>query len=200
MQAAVYSSSNHSKDDAFSSQLDDAWKFLEVEYELLEKLGEGTYGLVIKAKHRESGKVCAIKHIKDVFYNIYEAKKVLREIHILRKLSLETSNLFLVKLLDVIVPPLDTESQQGSSDPALLFNSLFLVQEYFGMDLSHFMKNRSKFGLQEDHILTIIYNILCGVHFMHSAHVIHRDIKPANMLINQDCNVRICDLGLARTM
>ena len=109
MQAAVVSSKKRSS-ESDEIKLDDAWKFLETEYELQDILGQGTYGQVIKAKHRETGKVCAIKHIKDVFYNIYEAKKVLREIHILRKLSAETSNLFMVKLLDVIIPPPNAES------------------------------------------------------------------------------------------
>lgn len=176
-----------------------AWKFLDSEYELLSILGEGTYGKVIKARHRQSGQECAIKHIKDVFFNIYEAKKILREIHILRKLTNDQSNLFSVKLLDVIVPPIEEDDKQ-SNDPSLLFNSLFLVQDCFGLDLSHFIRNSNKFRLQEEHILTIVYNILCGVHYMHSAHVVHRDIKPANLLINQDCNVRICDLGLARSI
>lgn len=46
----------------------------------------------------------------------------------------------------------------------------------------------------------IIYNLLCGVKYMHSAKVIHRDIKPANILINEDCSIKICDFGLSRSM
>ena len=64
-----------------------SWKFVEADYELLEQIGSGSYGEVIKARHRKSGKVCAIKYIKDIFYNANEAKKVFREISILRKLS-----------------------------------------------------------------------------------------------------------------
>lgn len=44
----------------------------------------------------------------------------------------------------------------------------------------------------------ILYNILCGVNYIHKAGIIHRDIKSANILINEDCNARICDFGLAR--
>lgn len=44
----------------------------------------------------------------------------------------------------------------------------------------------------------ILYNLLCGVNYIHSAGIIHRDIKSSNILINEDCNVRICDFGLAR--
>ena len=54
--------------------------------------------------------------------------------------------------------------------------------------------------MTELHIQTIIYNLLCGIKYMHSAKVIHRDIKPANILINEDCSVKICDYGLSRSI
>ena len=54
--------------------------------------------------------------------------------------------------------------------------------------------------MTEEHIKTIIYNVLCAVNFIHSAQLIHRDLKPANILINSQCNVRICDFGLARSL
>lgn len=59
---------------------------------------------------------------------------------------------------------------------------------------------RGQFYLSERHIKTIIYNLLCGLKFIHSAGVVHRDIKPANLLILQDCTVKICDFGLARQL
>ena len=46
----------------------------------------------------------------------------------------------------------------------------------------------------------LVYNILCGLKFIHSAQVIHRDLKPANILLNEDCTVKICDFGLARSI
>ena len=52
--------------------------------------------------------------------------------------------------------------------------------------------------MDEEHIITILYNILCAVNFMHSTNVMHRDIKPANILIDDQCNVKICDFGMAR--
>jgi mitogen-activated protein kinase 1/3 len=59
---------------------------------------------------------------------------------------------------------------------------------------------RGKFFLSERHIKTILFNLLCGLKFIHSANVVHRDIKPANLLIMQDCTVKICDFGLARQL
>jgi mitogen-activated protein kinase 1/3 len=59
---------------------------------------------------------------------------------------------------------------------------------------------KSSIFLSELHIQTIIYNLLCGIKYMHSARVIHRDIKPANILINEDCTIKICDFGLSRSL
>jgi len=46
----------------------------------------------------------------------------------------------------------------------------------------------------------VLYQILCGLKFIHSANIIHRDIKPGNILLDEDYNVRICDFGLARSI
>ena len=54
--------------------------------------------------------------------------------------------------------------------------------------------------LTEEHIIVFLYNSLCALNYIHSANIIHRDIKPANLLINSECNVKICDFGLARSM
>jgi mitogen-activated protein kinase 1/3 len=45
-----------------------------------------------------------------------------------------------------------------------------------------------------------VYNLLCAVKYLHSANVLHRDLKPANILVNEDCSVKICDFGLARSI
>ena len=77
-----------------ADEMDRAWKFIEEEYEILDIIGSGSYGQVVRARQRETGHILAIKLIKDVFYNTYEAKKVLREILIMRKLSQEGANIF----------------------------------------------------------------------------------------------------------
>jgi mitogen-activated protein kinase 1/3 len=46
----------------------------------------------------------------------------------------------------------------------------------------------------------VVYNLLCAVRYIHSANVLHRDLKPANILVNEDCSVKICDFGLARSI
>ena len=46
----------------------------------------------------------------------------------------------------------------------------------------------------------MVYNLFCAIKFLHSANVLHRDLKPANVLVNEDCSVKICDFGLARSI
>jgi len=46
----------------------------------------------------------------------------------------------------------------------------------------------------------VVYNLLCGLQYIHSANIIHRDLKPANILINEDCTVKLADFGLSRSM
>ena len=72
--------------------------------------------------------------------------------------------------------------------------------EYMDNDLKKMMNQGLEVDLTEDHILVIIYNIICAIKFLHSANVLHRDIKPANILIDAECNIKICDFGLARTL
>jgi len=48
-------------------------------------------------------------------------------------------------------------------------------------------------------MVTILYNMLCALNFLHSANIMHRDIKPANLLVDADCRVKICDFGLSRS-
>ena len=62
-------------------------------------------------------------------------------------------------------------------------------------DLNHIIRSQR---LSDDHIQFIVYQILRGLLFLHSAGCLHRDLKPSNVLINANCEVRLCDFGLAR--
>jgi mitogen-activated protein kinase 1/3 len=100
-------------------------------------------------------------------------------------LKKEKSNV--VKLYEIIEP----------SNPQT-FNCIYMAMEYAQSDLKKLVK--SAIHLQLLHIKQLIYNILIGLKYIHSAGVLHRDIKPANILLNEDCSIRICDFGLARSV
>ena len=71
--------------------------------------------------------------------------------------------------------------------------------EYVNTDLKKVLNDADKIGLENDHVITILYNSLCCLNFIHSANIIHRDIKSANILMDDECRAKICDFVLART-
>ena len=118
-----------------------------------------------------------------VFEDDVDCKRILREIDLLRKLK----HPYIVNILDVIEPK-----------NAEKFDTIYVVLELAESDLKKVIK--SAIHLQIKHIQTVIYNLLCAVKYLHTANVLHRDLKPANVLINEDCSVKICDFGLARSI
>lgn len=63
---------------------------------------------------------------------------------------------------------------------------LYLVMDYMPKDLRGMLSD-TKVRLEEDHVVVMIYNLLCAINFMHSANIMHRDLKPGNILIDQEC-------------
>merc|ERR1719337_499359 len=78
------------------------------------------------------------------------------------------------------------------------FEELYIVMEICDSDLKKLCKTDVQ--LTPLHINTLLYNLLVGLKYIHSAGVYHRDLKPANCLVNQDCSVKICDFGLSRAI
>ncbi|KAI5478903.1 hypothetical protein MNV49_004537 [Pseudohyphozyma bogoriensis] len=74
----------------------------------------------------------------------------------------------------------------------------YLYEELMEADLHAII--RSGQPLSDAHFQSFIYQTLCGLKYIHSANVLHRDIKPGNLLVNADCELKICDFGLARAM
>ena len=72
----------------------------------------------------------------------------------------------------------------------------YMVFELMESDLT--MVIRSGQVLSDEHVQFFIYQILRGLKYLHSANVMHRDLKPRNILVNSNCDLKICDFGLAR--
>ncbi|XP_055388512.1 uncharacterized protein LOC129617161 [Condylostylus longicornis] len=152
-------------------------------YEVRHLIGAGSYGHVCEAYDRQERKVVAIKKIQRVFEDLIDCKRILREIAILNRLKHDN----IVRTLDICVPH-DLDK----------FDELYLVLEIADSDFKKLFK--TPVFLSELHIKTLLYNLLVGVKYTHTAGIYHRDLKPANCLVNQDCSVKICDFGLARTI
>ncbi|XP_058110049.1 mitogen-activated protein kinase homolog NTF6-like isoform X2 [Magnolia sinica] len=96
------------------------------------------------------------------------------------------SLLTIVRIKDVVRPP-EREN----------FNDVYIVYELMDTDLHQII--RSSQTLTVDHCQYFLYQLLRGLKYIHSANVLHRDLKPSNLLLNANCDLKICDFGLART-
>ncbi|KAH8095991.1 MAP kinase [Aureococcus anophagefferens] len=106
--------------------------------------------------------------------------RILREITLLRQMDHEN----IVNIINIL-PPTDGE-----------WTDLYIVSELMETDLHRIIY--SKQALSTDHCQYFVYQILRALKYMHSANVMHRDLKPSNLLLNSNCDLKVCDLGLAR--
>ncbi|MEW5310096.1 MAG: hypothetical protein WDW38_001926 [Sanguina aurantia] len=148
----------------------------------IKPIGKGAYGVVCSARHAGTNEKVAIKKITNAFDNAVDAKRTLREIKLLRHLNHEN----VIQIKDVI-PPLLRSS----------FKDVYVVYELMDTDLHQII--RSPQPLSDDHAQYFLYQVLRGLKYIHSANILHRDLKPSNLLVNANCDLKICDFGLART-
>ncbi|XWS53224.1 hypothetical protein CRYUN_Cryun11dG0139500 [Craigia yunnanensis] len=92
----------------------------------------------------------------------------------------------IVKIKDIILPP---EREK--------FNDVYIAYELMETDLHQIIQSSQP--LTDDHCQYFLYQLLRGLKYIHSANVLHRDLKPSNLLLNANCDLKICDFGLART-
>ncbi|RNF06725.1 mitogen-activated protein kinase, putative,protein kinase [Trypanosoma rangeli] len=150
-------------------------------YEVKGIVGRGAYGIVCSAVDRRTGDAVAIKKMSNIFGDVVDGKRILRE----------------VKLLGFLRHPnvLSLKNLYRPSGPD--FSDLYMVSELMSSDLHTILRSNSV-RLAEVHCQYFTYQVLCALHYIHSANVIHRDLKPANILTNCECDVKLCDFGLAR--
>ncbi|EMP32320.1 Mitogen-activated protein kinase 14 [Chelonia mydas] len=130
---------------------------------------------------RKTGLRVAVKKLSRPFQSIIHAKRTYRELRLLKHMKHEN----VIGLLDVFTPAKSLEE----------FNDVYLVTHLMGADLNNIVKCQK---LTDDHVQFLIYQILRGLKYIHSADIIHRDLKPSNLAVNEDCELKILDFGLAR--
>lgn len=154
-------------------------------YTFLEKLGEGTFGEVHKAKQNATGSLVALKKI--FRHNEKEGFPItsLREIRILKELDHEN-----------VIPLLEMSVESG--DRAIKSRgSIYMVTPYMDHDLTGLLENKQvRFTLPQ--IKCYLFQLLQGINYLHQNHFLHRDIKASNILINNEGIVKLADFGLAR--
>lgn len=159
---------------------------IEEKYNVCKFIAQGSTGSILAIEDKESNdennKFLAIKKIEKVFDHKITAIRTLRELKILRLLKHEN----IIGVKEILLP-------KSRSD----FKDVYIITELMDHDLNELIKSDIEFT--PDVIQFFLYQILRGVNYIHSAKIIHRDLKPHNLLVNNDCELKICDFGSSRT-
>ncbi|CAM9846176.1 unnamed protein product, partial [Discosporangium mesarthrocarpum] len=156
---------------------------VNVRYTNLKPIGDGAYGFVCAADDQITGKRVAIKKVKDIFRHAGDAKRVLRELKLLRHFRPHEN---VVTILDIMVHPEHTVD----------IRDVYIVTNLMESDLDRIIASEQL--LTDQHFQYFLYQLMRGLKYIHSAKVLHRDLKPPNIVLNSNCDLAICDFGLAR--
>ncbi|PUZ37744.1 hypothetical protein GQ55_9G144700 [Panicum hallii var. hallii] len=152
-------------------------------YEEISRLGEGTFGAVVKARHRGTGRIVAIKRVGE---GQGGPAAVLREARFLEEASGSGANPFVVGFHGVVRAPATLD--------------LRLVMECVGPSLHDLLRQRATGSppLPEATVRAAMWQLLTAAKKMHNGRIVHRDIKPQNILVGDGHGVvKLCDFGLA---
>lgn len=151
------------------------------DYVKLDKIGEGTYGVVYKARHKTTDQMVAIKKIRLEFEDEGIPATAIREISMLQELA----NPNIVQFIGI----------------SLQENRLYLIFEFIMMDLRRYLDQ-----LPEDERLPpqtvqrFAFQMCQALCFMHQRRVLHRDLKPQNLLVDENNVIKVADFGLSRSV
>lgn len=152
-------------------------------YTMIRTIGSGAYGVVISASDAKTDRNIAIKMVPKAFSDEIDAKRILREIKLLKHFRHDN----IVSLLDMMPPNVPYLED---------FTDVYMVADLMETDLHRIIYSKQKLSI--DHSQYFIYQVLRGMKYIHSCRVLHRDLKPSNLLVNSNCDLKICDFGLAR--
>ncbi|KAL6659556.1 hypothetical protein ACP70R_003596 [Stipagrostis hirtigluma subsp. patula] len=147
-------------------------------FEKLDKIGQGTYSSVYRARDLENGKIVALKKVRFANMDPESVRFMAREIHILRRLDHPN----VVKLEGLVT--------------SCMSSSLYLVFEYMEHDLAG-LASTPGLKFTEPQIKCYMQQLLSGLDHCHNRGVLHRDIKGANLLLDNNGILKIADFGLA---
>ncbi|KAF7983604.1 hypothetical protein HWV62_20512 [Athelia sp. TMB] len=150
-------------------------------YAKIEKVGEGTYGVVYKARDTQNNSIVALKKIRLEAEDEGVPSTAIREISLLKELKDDN----IVKLLDIV------HADQ----------KLYLVFEFLDVDLKRYMEQAVQGTgppLSLDITKKFTHQLTSGLLYCHSHRILHRDLKPQNLLIDKRNNLKLADFGLAR--
>ncbi|XP_078680271.1 uncharacterized protein LOC144915617 [Branchiostoma floridae x Branchiostoma belcheri] len=156
---------------------------VDSKYSPVENIGIGAYGVVCSAINKKNGRKVAIKKIPNAFDVLMTAKRTYRELKILRHFKHDN-----VIGIHEVLRPADAKTND--------VKDVYVVFDLMESDLHHII--HSDQDLTDEHIRYFLYQILRGLKYIHSANVLHRDLKPSNLLVNENCELKIGDFGMAR--
>jgi len=163
-----------------------SWEVPE-RYINLSPVGSGAYGQVCSAMDAQNALAdgsylkVAIKKIARPFQSAVHAKRTYRELRMLKHMNHDN----IIGLLDCFTPVTSLDE----------FTDVYMVTHLMGADLNNIIRTQT---LSDEHVQFLVYQIIRGMKYVHSAGIIHRDLKPSNIAVNEDCELKILDFGLAR--
>lgn len=180
--ASTKGTTGHKMPNFYKTEINKTEWEVPVKYQMLTPVGSGAYGQVCSVMDTEHRVKVAIKKLARPFQSAVHAKRTYRELRMLKHMNHEN----IIGLLDVFHPGDNTLES---------FQQVYLVTHLMGADLNNIIRTQR---LSDEHVQFLVYQILRGLKYIHSAGIIHRDLKPSNIAVNEDCELKILDFGLAR--